>query len=590
VAFAPGVHGTLAILLPAVDDDYEVYWNGRLIGSRCMPPLQGLFQRSHPRSFILGPPEPGVLAIRVWKVGFGSFDSGLQGGLESAPVIGSTRAIATALDALDYTWLRGQQLNFALTSLYALVGLASLIVWLRDRRQWLVLWMVGFAFSHVLAPAIMEGLLPFSNGIASALASPFFSIGDVSLWFLLVWLLELNDVSRLMRVVTVAAVIDMAAAVPDAFVGIGTALPNPVPWQWADAVFTLPQTVFQLAPFFIISVALARHARLDPVHWMVALIAFFTQLVFTCIYALEQGSRFTHWTLGNKIAAPLFTAWGAPVKIDHIAGTLLLIALAYAVYRYTSENTRRQAALKQELENARVVQHVLVPTEIPRVPGFKIESVYKPAGEVGGDFSQILALDDGSVLIIIGDVSGKGMPAAMTVSLLVGVVRTLSHYTQKPGEILAAMNQGMLGRQQGGFTTCLVLRADADGRLTVANAGHLAPYLDGAELAIENGFPLGLDPRSIYREATFQLSPGAQLTLLTDGVVEARSSSGALFGFDQALAISTQPAESIAQQAQSCGLEDDITVLTLTRVAAPEPVLNSPPTPNLAAAGSTVKV
>ena len=82
---------------------------------------------------------------------------------------------------------------------------------------------------------------------------------------------------------------------------------------------------------------------------------------------------------------------------------------------------------------------------------------------------------------MIGDVSGKGMPAAMTVSLLVGTVRTLAHYTQSPGEILTAMNQRMLARSQGGFTTCLVLRLDANGKLTVANAGHLAPYINGSE-------------------------------------------------------------------------------------------------------------
>src|SRR5208283_288546 len=112
------------------------------------------------------------------------------------------------------------------------------------------------------------------------------------------------------------------------------------------------------------------------------------------------------------------------------------------------------------------------------------------AGEVGGDFFQFLPIRSGGVLVVIGDVSGKGMPAAMTVSLLVGTVRTLAHYTQSPREILAAMNQRMLARSQGGFTTCLVLRADADGTLTAANAGHLSPYLDGAEFAAGDGIEI----------------------------------------------------------------------------------------------------
>ena len=138
-----------------------------------------------------------------------------------------------------------------------------------------------------------------------------------------------------------------------------------------------------------------------------------------------------------------------------------------------------------ELAAGRAVQQVLIPEEIPTIPGFNIQSVYKPYGEVGGDFFQVLPvksdLGAGGALVIIGDVSGKGMPAAMTVSLLVGTVRTLAHYTQSPGEILSAMNQRMLARSHGGFTTCLVLRADADGTLTIANAGHIAPYLAGKE-------------------------------------------------------------------------------------------------------------
>ena len=103
------------------------------------------------------------------------------------------------------------------------------------------------------------------------------------------------------------------------------------------------------------------------------------------------------------------------------------------------------------------------------------------------------------MLAATGDVSGKGMPAAITVSLLVGTFRTLAHYTQSPGAILAAMNQRMLARSSEGFTTCLVLRADANMHRTVANAGHLAPYLGGKEITLENGLPLGISAKSILR-------------------------------------------------------------------------------------------
>lgn len=101
--------------------------------------------------------------------------------------------------------------------------------------------------------------------------------------------------------------------------------------------------------------------------------------------------------------------------------------------------------------------------------------------------------------------SGKGLAAALTVSLHVGTVSTLAHYTQSPGEILSAMNERMLGRSDGGFTTCLVLRADPEGTLTIANAGHLSPYLDGEELKLENGLRFGVAAVGNYAESMFEL-------------------------------------------------------------------------------------
>jgi serine phosphatase RsbU (regulator of sigma subunit) len=259
--------------------------------------------------------------------------------------------------------------------------------------------------------------------------------------------------------------------------------------------------------------------------------------------------------------------WQYTISTLSVLGIVTLAILARDLIRDRSEKERMAA----ELAAGRAVQQVLIPEDIPAIPGFNIQSVYKPFGEVGGDFFQVLpvksCLGARGALVIIGDVSGKGMPAAMTVSLLVGTERTLAHYTQSPGEILAAMNQRMLARSHGGFTTCLVLRADPDGALTVANAGHIAPYLAGKELPLENGFPLGISADTIYAESTFQLSCEQQLTLLTDGVIEARNKAGALFGFERSASLSTQPAEAIAEASQAFGQEDDITVLTVARAA-----------------------
>ncbi len=252
---------------------------------------------------------------------------------------------------------------------------------------------------------------------------------------------------------------------------------------------------------------------------------------------------------------------------------LILVALAtLAVYvRDLIGDRREKRRLAAELDAARSVQQVLIPEEIPSLAGFAVQRIYRPAGEVGGDFFQIFPVKDGGVLVVMGDVSGKGLPAAMTVSLLVGTVRTLVHYTQSPGEILAAMNHRMLHRNGGGFTTCVALRAELDGTLTVANAGHLAPYLGGQEIPLENGLPLGLSADAEYAESIFTMADGQQLTLVTDGVVEARDPSGALFGFERTAAYSMESAEAIGDAAQRFGQEDDISIicLTLTLILAP---------------------
>jgi len=282
---------------------------------------------------------------------------------------------------------------------------------------------------------------------------------------------------------------------------------------------------------------------------------------------ITVSSTFQHLTGIRNYAVIWGWQWFYPSSTLTLLGAVTLVILVRDLIRDRAEKQR----LAEELVAARAVQQVLIPEDIPTIQGFRIQSVYKPYGKVGGDFFQILPVMNGSwasgALVIIGDVSGKGLPAAMTVSLLVGTVRTLAHYTQSPGEILTAVNQRMLTRSHGGFTTCLVLRADNNGMLTIANAGHIAPYVDGEELHLENGLPLGISTDTIYAESIFQLSPEQQLTLLTDGVIEARDKAGALFGFERTASLSTQPAETIAQAAQAFGQDDDITVLSVTRTA-----------------------
>jgi serine phosphatase RsbU (regulator of sigma subunit) len=189
---------------------------------------------------------------------------------------------------------------------------------------------------------------------------------------------------------------------------------------------------------------------------------------------------------------------------------------------------------------------------------------------VGGDFFQVLPDQNGGLLVVVGDVAGKGLPAAMLVSVLVGAVRTAAAYSHKPDEILAQLNERLLGRTQGGFSTALCAHISADGQVTVANAGHLSPYLDGIEVELPGALPLGVLNDVRYESTRFPLGNSSRLAFYSDGVVEAQNQKGELFGFDRARSISTQPAAAIAEAARQFGQEDDITVVTIERLAAIE--------------------
>jgi phosphoserine phosphatase RsbU/P len=196
-------------------------------------------------------------------------------------------------------------------------------------------------------------------------------------------------------------------------------------------------------------------------------------------------------------------------------------------------------------------------------PGYSIQTAYHPAHVVGGDFFQVIALASGGTLIVLGDVSGKGLGAAMTVSLIVGAVSILARSNPRPAAILNGLNQELCLRLNGGFATCLCISLDAEGHCTLANAGHFAPYRNGVETPSDPSMPLGISIHETYSETQSRLDPGDALTCLTDGVVEAQSSTGELFGFDRTQQISHLSAGQIARAAQSFGQQDDITVLTL---------------------------
>ena len=192
-----------------------------------------------------------------------------------------------------------------------------------------------------------------------------------------------------------------------------------------------------------------------------------------------------------------------------------------------------KAQLEGEMAAAHEVQRVMVPESLPAVDGYAIESVYRPAAEVGGDFFQVIPLASGRTLVVIGDVSGKGLRAAMIVSLIVGMLRTVTDFTEEPGEILAELNRRLHGRTQGAFATCLAVRLEDEGRLTLANAGHIPPYLNGMEFPFAGSLPLGLVDNSEYEQVELEIGVGDRVVLVTDGIAEARNKQKELLGFSR---------------------------------------------------------
>jgi hypothetical protein len=267
-------------------------------------------------------------------------------------------------------------------------------------------------------------------------------------------------------------------------------------------------------------------------------------------------------------------AWTSPVQnFVALACLLVIAALVAIIFRNQRTVALERSRLSTEIEAAREVQNRLVPAALPALPGFRLDAVFHPAAEVGGDFYQIFPQPGGFALIVIGDVSGKGLKAAMTGSMVVGALRSLAQENLSPAQILSRLNSQLAASSDSGFVTCLCARIAADGTLTMANAGHLSPYRDGKEVPLESGLPLGITADAYYTECACQFAIGDRLTFMSDGVVEARNAAGELFGFERTAAISGNTADQIAKAAEHFGQEDDITVLTVT--FAPAEVLRA---------------
>jgi serine phosphatase RsbU (regulator of sigma subunit) len=250
--------------------------------------------------------------------------------------------------------------------------------------------------------------------------------------------------------------------------------------------------------------------------------------------------------------------------------------------RLEQERIERER-IDQELQVARSIQHASLPKEVPQLEGWQISPFYRPAREVGGDFYDFHLLSEERLGVVVGDATGKGVPAALVMSTTCGMLQLAARAldSSSPGEVLVQVNETLFARIPSNmFVTCFYANLDPNsGRFTYANAGHDLPYLwhggDVEELRAR-GMPLGLMPGMSYEQKEIVLEPRDNVLLYSDGLVEAHDPKGEMVGFPRLRAI-------VAEQGEEGSLgdfcleelysfvgkgweqEDDITLLTLRR-------------------------
>ncbi len=242
---------------------------------------------------------------------------------------------------------------------------------------------------------------------------------------------------------------------------------------------------------------------------------------------------------------------------------------------------RNRERIEQELKVAQLIQQQFLPKSVPDLPSWHVAAFYRPARTVGGDFYDFIALPDGRVMFVVGDVTDKGVPAALVMASTHALLRGAAPRLISPGDVLAHVNDLLCADIPAHmFVTCLALVLDpASGRLDFANAGHDVPYVRTAGGVAElraRGMPLGLMPGTEYEEKTFQMQPGDCALLHSDGLAEAHGPDREMFGFPRVAAlvgkgesgerlIDACLTELSAFTGQDHEQEDDITLVSLQR-------------------------
>jgi Stage II sporulation protein E (SpoIIE) len=545
-----------------VDDAYQAFDNGKLVGSF------GNFAGAKPTIYFTQPmmfPLPlsqdaqagsstQVLAFRVWMEPNTLTEDDNVGGLHTPPLLGEVEAISARHQMRWDELVRAYAGSLMEGLLFCLLGMVALSLTLFDRSDKVYLWigatLLSIATDRFLSVAGVwtqwVGAITISVASNVILEVLIFA-GLVMVWR--VWF-------RLRRPTWIPWMLAVLAALLMLSISLGqnlffTIVPPPV-----SHAFELVSLWLRVAVAILMLFTVFQGIREQGLEGWVVLPA----VLLACISEFVAELQFLH-------ILQFWFPFGMQVTLRELANMLLAAVLALLLLRRLVLSIRRQRQLALDVKQAQEVQLVILPESRTVLPGLVVESEYRPAREVGGDFFQIIPnKSDGSLLIVAGDVTGKGLKAGMLVALLVGAVRSTSDWSTDPLVILKALNQRLMGRSDA-QATCLAVRITKDGTVTLANAGHITPYLNGEPIAMEGALPLGMIEGAEFSVMHFQLNVEDKLVVMSDGVAEAADADGHLFGFERVheLLRNAKSASEVANAAESFGQEDDISIISVTR-------------------------
>ena len=298
---------------------------------------------------------------------------------------------------------------------------------------------------------------------------------------------------------------------------------------------------------------------------------------------VSQGELIGLLNLGPRLSQQEYSADDRKLLNDLATQTAPAVQVAQLV-RQQQQQAQERERIEQELRVARLIQQTLLPKEVPDLPGYGLAAYYQPAREVGGDFYDFMELDGGQLGLVVGDVTDKGVPAALVMATTRTLLRASAQRIDSPGKVLKRVNEVIVQDiPPNMFITCLYAILDSEtGLLRYANAGHDLPYrrkasAGGAEELRATGMPLGLLPGMEYEEKEIVLARGDSVLFYSDGLVEAHDPHREMFGFPrlQGLVAGHRTGGEamvnflLSELARFTGdeweQEDDITLVTLER-------------------------